>query len=87
MRFFKILFLCIAVPFVLAFILCILLPFLILFLLISAVFAPHRIKGSFQQIRFQRKEAPAEKSEIDVECTVLDSQEIGKEKNEQKELE
>lgn len=89
MRFFKILLLCIAVPVIIAFVLCILLPILIFFLLISAIFAPHRIKGTFQQIHFPRKpEAkPSERDEIDVECTVLDSQEIDKGSNEPKQVE
>lgn len=89
MRFFKILLLCIAVPVIIAFVLCILLPLFLLFLLISAIFAPHRIKGTFQQIHFpQKPEAkPSEGDEIDVECTVLDSQEIGKEPDERKQVE
>ena len=87
MRFFKILLLCIAVPIIFVFVLCILLPLFLLFLLISAIFAPHRIKGSFQQIRFQRKPQPAESDEIDVECTVLDSQEIDKGSDERKQVE
>ena len=89
MRFFKILLLCIAVPIIIAFVLCVLLPLFLLFLLISAIFAPHRIKGTFQQIHFQKKPEPQpeEENEIDVECTVLDSQEIGKEPDERKQVE
>ncbi|MBR4885498.1 MAG: hypothetical protein IKZ33_09320 [Lentisphaeria bacterium] len=73
----KILLLCIAVPFVIAFFIFVILPFLIVFLLVGAIFAPHRIRGTFQQ--FRKKTTPQQKpddSNIDVECTVLESKEI-----------
>lgn len=79
MRFFKVLMLCIAVPIIIVFLLCIVLPLMLVFILISAIFAPHRIKGTFQQVRTYGRPQPQNKADtgdIDVEYTVLESKEI-----------
>lgn len=72
----KILLLCIAIPFVAAFFLCVILPVLLAFLLIGMIFAPHRIKGSFQHFRKRPETQKPDDGNIDVECTVIESKEI-----------
>lgn len=73
----KIILLCIAAPIIFVFLLCFILPAIIIFLLICALFAPHRIKSTYQHIRSRKKsQKESDSDDIDVECTVLDSKEI-----------
>lgn len=77
MSYLKLLLLCIAVPIILLFLLLFFLPFLLIFALVCAFAAPSQFKNFFQKNHiFRKRKKPAEKEEIDIEYTVLNSQEI-----------
>lgn len=78
MSYLKLLLLCIAVPIILLFLLLFFLPFLLIFALVCAFAAPSQFKNFFLKNHiFRKRKKPAEKEEIDIEYTVLNSQEIG----------
>ena len=72
----KVLLVCVAIPFVVTFLICVVLPVLLVFLLIGMIFAPQRIRGTFQQFRKRPEPQKNDDGNIDVECTVLKSEEI-----------
>lgn len=72
----KVLLLCIIIPCLVAFFVCVILPVLLVLLLIGMIFAPQRIRGTFQQFRKKTEPPKNDDGNIDVEYTVLKSEEI-----------